>query len=72
MNKKKRKLKRLATKNFKHGQCYKGLYNDNYFNFTTDLIATEPQELNNMKKSLAGIGKSLSMLKAELEVLKKP
>lgn len=47
MNKKKRKLKRLATKNFKHGQGYKGLYNDNYF--TTDLIATEPQELNNMK-----------------------
>lgn len=70
MNKKKRKLKRLATKNFKHGQGYKGLYNYNYF--TTDLIATEPQELNNMKKSLAGIGKSLSMLKAELEVLKKP
>lgn len=70
MNKKKRKLKRLATKNFKHGQGYKGFYNDNYF--TTDLIATEPQELNNMKKSLAGIGKSLSMLKAELEVLKKP
>lgn len=68
MNKKKRKLKRLATKNFKHGQGYKGLYNDNYF--TTDLIATEPQELNNLKKSLAGIGKSLSMLKAELEVLK--
>ena len=63
MNKKKRKLKRLATKAFKYGYVA-----DNFDTYISMQQGTDI-EMERMKKSLAGMSKSLHQLRTKVTML---
>ena len=63
MNKKKRKLKRLATKAFKYGYVADNF--DAYISMQQDTDI----EMERMKRSLAGMSKSLHQLRTEMTML---
>lgn len=65
MNKKKRKLKRLATKAFKYGYVA-----DNFDTYISMQQGVDV-EMKRMKKSLAGMSKSLNQLRTEVTMLQK-
>ena len=63
MNKKKRKLKRLATKAFKYGYVADNF--DTYISMQQDTDI----EMERIKKSLAGMSKSLHQLRTKVTML---
>lgn len=65
MNKKKRKLKRLATKALKYGYVA-----DNFDTYISMQQGVDV-EMKRMKKSLAGMSKSLNQLRTEVTMLEK-